>query len=100
MVNQNSNEKSEAKRMGAKLGFNSGRGYIKGDAFWKNFTIDYKHVTKSFTLNQEVWSKACTDAMKNRNDPMIIVILGEGQKKIRLAITELELIEDRWNENE
>lgn len=91
-------EKGESKRLGAKLGKNSGRGKLKGDAFWKNFTVDFKEVSKSFTLNKDVWAKACTDAMKNRNDPMIIVVLGEGQQTIRLAIMELELVE-QWEES-
>lgn len=91
-------EAGEAKRIKAKLGKNSGRGKIKGDAFWKDFTVDFKEVSKSFTLNADVWAKACTDAMKNRNDPMILVVLGEGQKTIRLAIMEFELVEDKWND--
>jgi hypothetical protein len=31
--------------------------------------------------------------MKNKNDPAIIVVLGEGNKKTRLAIIELSLLE-------
>lgn len=92
-------EKQEAKRLGAKLGKNSGRGMIKGDAFWKHFTVDFKEVSKSFTLNKDVWSKAVTDAMKNKNDPMIVVILGEGQQTVRLAVMELELVE-QWEDNQ
>lgn len=91
-------EKQEAKRMGARLGKNSGRGMIKGDAFWKHFTVDFKEASKSFTLNKDVWSKAVTDALKNRNDPMIVVVLGEGQQTVRLAIMELELVE-QWEDN-
>ncbi len=86
-------EKSEAKRLGAKQHKNSGRGTQKGDASWKNFCVDFKEVSKSFTLNAEVWAKATTDAIKNHKDPMILVVLGEGTKKVRLAITELEILE-------
>lgn len=50
-----------------------------------------------FTLNHEVWAKAVTDAIKNGNDPAIVVVLGEGNKKIRLAIIELELLEQMVN---
>lgn len=86
-------EKQEAKRLGAKLGRNSGRGILKGDAFWKHFTVDFKEVKKSFTINKDVWAKAVTDALKNRNDPVIIVVLGEGSATVRLAIIELDMLE-------
>ena len=86
-------ERSESKRLGAKQHKNSGRNTHKGDATWKNFTVDFKEVGKSFTLNQKVWAKAVTDAIKNNNDPAIIVVIGEGTNKIRLAITELAILE-------
>lgn len=86
-------EKSESKRIGAKQHKNSGRNTHKGDATWKNFTVDFKEVGKSFTLNKDVWAKAVTDAIKNGNDPAIIVILGEGNTKVRLAITEFSILE-------
>lgn len=86
-------EKNESKRIGAKQHKNSGRNTTKGDATWKNFTVDFKEVGKSFTLNKDVWAKAVTDAIKNNNDPMILVIIGEGNSKIRLAITEFALVE-------
>ena len=86
-------ERSESKRLGAKQHKNSGRNTHKGDATWKNFTVDFKEVGKSFTLNQKVWAKAVTDAIKNNNDPAIIVVIGEGTNKVRLAITELEILE-------
>lgn len=86
-------ERAESKRIGAKLGKNSGRGMIKGDARWKNFTIDFKECSKSFTLNKDVWAKAVTDAIRNGNDPAIIVVLGDGNSKVRLMITEFEIME-------
>ena len=43
-------ERSESKRIGAKQHKNSGRNTHKGDATWKNFTVDFKEVGKSFTL--------------------------------------------------
>jgi len=86
-------EKNESKRLGAKQHKNSGRNNKKGDATWENFTVDFKENSKSFTLNQDVWAKATTDAIRNGNDPAIIVVLGEGNRKTRLAIIELELIE-------
>ena len=86
-------EKSESKRIGAKQHKNSGRGTHKGDASWANFTVDFKEVGKSFTLNKDVWAKATTDAIKNGNDPAIIVVMGEGNSKVRLAVIEMSLLE-------
>jgi hypothetical protein len=86
-------EKSESKRIGAKQHKNSGRGTHKGDATWKNFTIDFKEVGKSFTINKDVWAKTCTDAIKNNSDPAIFIVIGEGDKKIRLALIEQSLLE-------
>jgi hypothetical protein len=90
-------ERSESKRIGAKQHKNSGRNTKKGDATWENFTVDFKENSKSFTLNQDVWAKATTDAIRNGNDPAIVVVLGEGGKKTRLAIIELELLEQMVN---
>lgn len=86
-------EKSESKRIGAKQHKNSGRNTKKGDATWENFTVDFKEVGKSFTLNREVWAKATTDAIRNNNDPAIVVVLGDSGIKVRLAIIELGLLE-------
>ena len=86
-------ERTESKRLGAKKHKNSGRNTKKGDATWKNFTVDFKEVAKSFTLNKDVWAKATTDAIKNNNDPAIFVILGESGIKTRLAIIEVGLLE-------
>ena len=86
-------ERSESKRIGAKQHKNSGRNTKKGDATWENFTVDFKEYPKGFTVNQDNWAKAVTDALKNKNDPAIFVVLGEGNKKTRLAIIELSLLE-------
>lgn len=86
-------ERGESKRLGAKQHKNSGRGIKKGDASWENFTVDFKEVGKSFTLNKDVWAKAVTDAIRNNNDPAIVVIIGEGNSKTRLAVIELSLLE-------
>ena len=87
-------EKSESKRIGAKQHKNSGRGTHKGDASWENFTVDFKEVSKSFTLNKDVWAKASTDAIRNGNDPAIIVVMGPAGSKTRLAVIELSILED------
>ncbi len=86
-------EKSESKRISAKQTKNSGRGTKKGDATWKNFTVDFKEYPKGFTINKDNWAKAVTDAMKNKNDPAIFVILGDGNQKVRLAIIEVSILE-------
>lgn len=86
-------ERSESKRLGAKQHKNSGRGTHKGDASWENFTVDFKEVGKSFTLNKDVWAKAATDAVRNNNDPAIVVVIGDGNQKIRLAIVEMSVLQ-------
>lgn len=91
-------EKSESKRIGAKQHKNSGRNTKKGDATWNNFTVDFKESSRSFTLNKDVWAKATTDAIRNNNDPAIVVVLGESGIKTRLAIIELGILEDLLGE--
>lgn len=89
-------EKNEIKRINAKAHKNSGRGNKKGDATWESFVIDIKETKKSFTLNEKVWAKITTDAIKAgiNKSPALIVVLGEGPKKTRLVIAELSVIED------
>lgn len=91
-------EKSESKRIGAKQHKNSGRNTQKGDASWKDFVIDFKEVEKSFTLNKDVWAKATTDAIKNNKDPLISVVIGSGNSKVRLAIIGMDMIEQLMEE--
>jgi outer membrane phospholipase A len=86
-------EKSESKRIGAKQHKNSGRNTQKGDASWGQFVVDFKEVSKSFTVNKEVWAKATTDAILNKKDPAIVIVLGEGNSKVRLALIELSILE-------
>jgi hypothetical protein len=86
-------ERGESKRIGATQHKNSGRNMKKGDATWHNFCVDFKEVSKSFTLNKEVWAKATTDAIKNRLDPAIVVVIGDDGSKTRLAVIELSLLE-------
>lgn len=92
-------EQSETKRLGAKAIKNSGRGIKKGDATWENFTVDFKEYPKGFTINQDNWAKAVTDALRNGNDPAIIVVLGE-TRKTRLAVIELSLLEQILEERD
>jgi len=93
-------ERAESKRIDAKQHKNSGRNTKKGDATWKNFTVDFKEYPKGFTVNRDNWAKAVTDALRNKNDPAIVVVLGEGNSKIRLAILELSLLEQILEERE
>ena len=88
-------EKTESKRIGAKQHKNSGRNTQKGDATWRDFVIDFKETEKSFTINQDIWAKTVTDSIKAGKDksPAIVVILGEGNKKTRLAIIEFDLLD-------
>ena len=92
-------EQSESKRIGAKQHKNSGRNTKKGDATWKNFVVDFKEVSKSFTLNKDVWAKAVTDALRSKADPAIVVVLGENPKT-RLAVIELSLLEQILEERD
>lgn len=86
-------ERGESKRIGAKQHKNSGRQTKKGDASWKNFVIDFKEVSRSFTVNEKVWAKATTDALKSNADPAIVVVLGDSGHKTRLAIIEMAVLE-------
>jgi len=97
-------ERGEVKRDGAKAQKNSGRGqYQKGDAKWKQFLVDYKEASRSFTLNKDVWAKICTDTFKVNRDmhPALKIIIGE-DAKVRLGIIEWSVLEELikfWEEN-
>ena len=95
-MDYNKKEKSEAKRMGATLHKNSGRGRVKkGDGTWRRFIVDWKFARKSFTLNKDVWAKVVTDTLKSdrEKNPALIIVLGEGKDIVRLAIIEQEILE-------
>lgn len=91
-------ERSESKRINAKQHKNSGRGTHKGDATWKNFTVDFKEYPKGITINKDIWAKAVTDAIRNHNDPAIFIVLGEADSKVRLAVIELDMLEQLMGE--
>lgn len=98
----NALEKKRAKKDGAKVVKNSGRGIAKGDASTDTFLIDYKFTEKiSFSINIEKWRKHELDAYKSNKEPVIVVIYE--QNKRALAILDWELLkelEDVHNENE
>lgn len=93
-------ERSESKRINAKQHKNSGRNTKKGDATWHNFVVDFKEYPKGITINQDIWAKAVTDALKSNADPALILVLGEGNRKTRLAVLELSLLEQMIEELE
>ena len=90
-------ERGEIKRDGAKAQKNSGRGqYQKGDAQWNDFVVDYKEYEKSISITPDIWAKICTDTFKvDRNKhPVLKLILGSGNSKIRLAVIEWSIFEE------
>lgn len=90
-------ERGEAKRDGAKLQKNSGRGqYQKGDATWRSFLVDYKEYEKSISITKEIWAKVCTDTFKVSREkfPVLKLILGRDNNKTRLAVIEWALLEE------
>jgi hypothetical protein len=95
-------ERGEASRIGARLHKNSGRNYTKGDATWGNYVVDFKEYSKSFSINKDVWAKVVTDCMKvdKSKSPAIILVLGEGNQKVRLAVIELDELERLTNDND
>ena len=101
MVDYNKREKAEAKRMGAKVHKNSGRGMKKGDGTWSRFILDWKFARKSFTLNKDVWAKVVTDTLRSdkEKNPALIIVLGEGNDIVRLAIIEQEILEQLDTDN-
>ena len=101
MVDYNRREKAEAKKMGANLHKNSGRGMKKADGSTETFVIDWKFAKKSFTLNKDVWAKVVTDTLMSdrEKNPCLIIVLGEGSQTVRLAIVEQEVLEELDNNN-
>src|SRR4030043_966504 len=84
----NKEEKREAKRDGASLVSNSGRGYHKGEALMDEFMIDYKHNARSFTLSLRAWKKLLKDAWgEDRRSPTIKICFENGTK---VAVIEWE----------
>lgn len=95
-------EESEAKRDGARLQPNSGRGQIaKGDAILGPFMIDYKEYASSFAVSISNWSKLSSDAIrKGRLQPAFKLILGK-EKKTRVWVISDSMFHemyDAWKE--
>lgn len=88
-------ELAELKRMGARAVNNSGRNYEKGDGRLDIFTVDVKEYPKGYRVDQKNWTKICKDAVQNQHsEPMLAVVLGEGDYKTRLAVVTMDIIQD------
>lgn len=80
-------EEIEAKRDGARLHRNSGRGVIeKGDASLGPFCIDYKEYAESFGVSRTVWAKTTKDALRMRLKPALKLALGTAEPKMRVWV--------------
>jgi hypothetical protein len=89
-------ERGEAARDGASLQKNSGRGpYAKGDALWRGFVVDYKEYPKGFRITADMWSKICMDQLRVDRDasPVLKLVMDGGNRKVRLAVIEWEVLE-------
>lgn len=90
-------EASEAKRDGASLQPNSGRGqHKKGDAILYPFIIDYKEYSSSFSVSISNWAKLSKDAIiKGKIQPAFKLVLGkEADKKVRLWVISDEMFHE------
>lgn len=88
-------ERGELKRIGAKPHKNSGRGLIKADGSLDDFVVDVKEYSKSYSISQDSWAKIVMDTMSvdRKKSPAIMLVLGKGNAKVRLAIIEWEVFE-------
>lgn len=98
MSSDNHREKRQAKMDGAVPVRNSGRGFRKGDAVWRDYLVDYKHNAKTFTLSNKAWAKHAKDAWnENHRIPMIKIIFEDGTELAVIpwdTLKALETIED------
>jgi hypothetical protein len=94
-------ERGELKRIGAKQHINSGRGPVKADGSLDDFVVDVKEYSKSYSVSQDSWAKIVSDTMQvdRKKDPVLMVVLGEGNKKVRLTIIEWEVFEQLRENN-
>ena len=92
-------EKSELKKAGFRAHKNSGRGAVKADGSDDEFVVDVKEYSKSFSITQDNWAKIVTDTMKvsREKNPVLMLVIGEGNKKIRLAVIEWNVFEELRN---
>lgn len=86
-------ENYELKRLGAVPQKNSGRGkHDKGDGVLDDtWMVDVKEYKEQFGLSQDVWAKTCTDAFRaGQKEPLLLIVLGEGNRSIRLVVHSME----------
>lgn len=100
MADYNRAEELQAKRDGAKLVANSGRGMRKGDARLGNLLIDYKFtLSKSYSLNLEQYEKFAKQAFIEGMTPVTVAVF-EGNKGRTIAMVDWdylkELEEIKW----
>lgn len=99
----NKQEKVEAKRDGAVLVKNSGRGDEKGDAKldvgdWR-FLVDYKHYDNTFSVSKTAWKKLKLDAWNSKHrSPLIKLVYNDTNTE--LAIIEWEIFKAMLEELE
>jgi hypothetical protein len=92
-------EKSELKRAGLKAHKNSVRGALKADGSDDQFVVDVKEYSKSFSISQDNWAKIVTDTLKvdRAKNPALMLVIGDGNKKVRLAVIEWQVFEELRN---
>ena len=84
-------EAGEAKRDGARLQSNSGRGvFQKGDAIFEMFCVDYKEYTDGFRVSRRNWGKCVSDALKMKQWPMMKLVLKDKQSEHRVRLFVIE----------
>lgn len=100
MVSTSKSEVQEVRRLGFYPTKNSGRGsFQKGDGIlWYDkeniMTVDVKEYDKSFSLSEKVWTKLSSDALQNKSLPVLKVVLGEEEPRLRLVTIEENLFID------
>ena len=99
MSSDNHREKRQAKMDGATPVRNSGRGFHKGDAVWRDYLVDYKHNAKTFTLTNKSWAKHAKDAWNEGHKiPMIKVIFEDGTEVAMVPWDTLVALEEENDE--
>jgi heat shock protein HspQ len=88
MVATKQSELNELARIGAVPQKNSGRGHHKGDGILGDYLVDVKEVNKSFGLTKDSWAKVCTDAVSENKAPILHIVIGEGNERVRVWVME------------
>ncbi len=96
-------ERYELSRVGATPTKNSGRGYHEkadGIIFLGEhplFSTDVKEYKNGFKVTEEIWAKVTTDAMQNKAEPMLQLVLGDENPRTRVVVVSeamfLEMLE-------